>query len=120
MISDEKQFTPAGNLRKPRLQQVCEWTVTAWESIPAEMIIKSFKKCGISNAMDGSKDDELYADLVSGDNSETETPDSVDDEELGDYYDDIPLSDLQIRLLFEDDDDDVEFLGFASIDIVRE
>ncbi|CAG8459212.1 19739_t:CDS:2 [Rhizophagus irregularis] len=25
--------------------------------IPKEMIVKSFKKCGISNAMDGSEDD---------------------------------------------------------------
>ena len=30
--------------------------------IPAEMVRKSFKTCGISNALDGTEDDEVYAD----------------------------------------------------------
>ena len=36
---------------------MCKWILEAWAEIPKEMIIKSFKKCGISNAMDGSEDD---------------------------------------------------------------
>ena len=33
---------------------------SAWQQIPAEMVMKSFKTCGISNALDGIEDDELY------------------------------------------------------------
>ncbi|CAG8830640.1 31410_t:CDS:1, partial [Gigaspora margarita] len=31
-----------------------------WDDIFAEMIIKSFKKCGISNKLDGTEDKLLY------------------------------------------------------------
>ena len=34
----------------------------AWQEIPAEMAMKSFKTCGISNASDGTENDELYAE----------------------------------------------------------
>ncbi len=43
---------------------------SSWEAIPADMVRRSFLKYGISNAMDGSEDDALYSDLVSGDGSE--------------------------------------------------
>ena len=32
----------------------------SWQRVKSETIIKSFKKCGISNALDGSADDILY------------------------------------------------------------
>uniref|UniRef100_U9U7J6 Uncharacterized protein n=1 Tax=Rhizophagus irregularis (strain DAOM 181602 / DAOM 197198 / MUCL 43194) TaxID=747089 RepID=U9U7J6_RHIID len=34
-----------------------KWILETLAEIPKEMIVKSFKKCGISNAMDGSEDD---------------------------------------------------------------
>ena len=34
----------------------------AWNEIDTAIIIKAFKKCGISNALDGSEDDILYQD----------------------------------------------------------
>jgi len=49
--------TAAGNLRRARLSDVCEWVKRAWEGIPDEMIIESFKTCQISNSLDGSDDD---------------------------------------------------------------
>ena len=33
-----------------------------WEAIPESIIIRSFKKCCISNALDGSEDDILWDD----------------------------------------------------------
>ena len=33
-----------------------------WTSIPAELVTKSFKKCCISNALDGMEDDLLWDD----------------------------------------------------------
>jgi len=34
----------------------------AWKTIPESIIVRSFKKCGISNALDGSDDDILWED----------------------------------------------------------
>ena len=34
----------------------------AWKTIAESTIVKSFKKCFISNALDGSKDDILWED----------------------------------------------------------
>ena len=37
-----------------------EWIVKAWDSIPKEAISKSFKTCGVTNAVDGSEDNEIH------------------------------------------------------------
>ncbi|CAI2188495.1 2789_t:CDS:2, partial [Funneliformis geosporum] len=50
-------YTKGGNLKKPEYGIICKWILEVWAEIPKEMIVKSFKKCGISNAMDGSEDD---------------------------------------------------------------
>jgi hypothetical protein len=34
----------------------------AWKAIPERIIIRSFKKCCISNALDGSEDDVQWED----------------------------------------------------------
>jgi hypothetical protein len=34
----------------------------AWKAIPESIIVRSFKKCYISNALDGSEDDILWED----------------------------------------------------------
>ena len=34
----------------------------AWKVIPEHIIVRSFKKCCISNALDGSEDDNLWED----------------------------------------------------------
>lgn len=72
--------------------------------------------------MDGSEDDALYSDLVSGpDSADSESETMVPEEPANmdsddDFYDDIPLSELQMKLLFEDNGDE-EFLGFTPEDI---
>lgn len=40
---------------KPTKQQLVDWVVEAWKLIPEEVVVKSFKVCGISNALDGSE-----------------------------------------------------------------
>jgi len=57
MSSGQFSYTKGGNLKKPEHGIICKWILEAWAEIPKEMIVKSFKKCGISNAMDGSEDD---------------------------------------------------------------
>jgi hypothetical protein len=35
----------------------------AWKAVPESIIVRSFKKCCISNALDGSEDDILWEDV---------------------------------------------------------
>ena len=42
--------------------EVARWVSTAWKAIPESIIVRSFKKCCISNALDGSEDDILCED----------------------------------------------------------
>jgi hypothetical protein len=59
-IIHTKLLTKSGNIKKPSLYQVCEWVKHAWDSVKTESVIYSFKKCGISNDMDGNEDGILY------------------------------------------------------------
>ena len=47
-------------MKRPLISNVCEWVKNSWQRVKSEIIVKSFKKCGISNALDGSEDDILY------------------------------------------------------------
>jgi len=42
--------------------EVARRVSAAWKAIPESIIIRSFKKCCLSNAMDGSKDNILWED----------------------------------------------------------
>ena len=42
--------------------EVAQWVLTAWKAILESIIVRSFKKCCISNALDGSEDDILWED----------------------------------------------------------
>ena len=42
--------------------EVTRWVSAAWKAIPESVIVRSFKKCCISNASDGSDDDILWQD----------------------------------------------------------
>ncbi|KAH7944495.1 hypothetical protein HPB52_020352 [Rhipicephalus sanguineus] len=55
--------TPKGNLQKPSRQDVLNSVAAAWDAVPEETIILSFKGCGISNALDGSEDGLLHGRL---------------------------------------------------------
>ena len=57
MMSGEKTFTPGGQLRAASLVTVCQWVKESWQELSKEMVERSFKKCGISNALDGTEDD---------------------------------------------------------------
>ena len=60
----------------------------AWAEIPEEMVRKSFKTCGISNAMDGTEDDAVFTeespeiddDDIEEDEFETDSEDKTDGE----------------------------------------
>ncbi len=70
MQEEECEVTPTGRRKRPSIGMVCEWVKKAWDQINTEIVIKSFKKCGISNALDGTEDDILFEE--SGESSQSE------------------------------------------------
>jgi len=121
MLDGKKEYTPAGNMKRPSIALVCGWVVSAWNDIPSDMVAKSFRKCGISNAVDGTED-ELFADyLLNGNTESTITDDATDDlsEKDNDIYDDTesPMTTDEFEKLFGGSDE--EFDGFTQDDIDR-
>uniref|UniRef100_K7FFL6 HTH CENPB-type domain-containing protein n=1 Tax=Pelodiscus sinensis TaxID=13735 RepID=K7FFL6_PELSI len=56
MCSGMAKLTKGGILMKPEISLVAQWVKNAWESIPMEVVQKSFRKCCISNVLDGPED----------------------------------------------------------------
>ena len=62
MTEPHHDLTPSGRMKRPTIAQVCEWVKRSLDEIRPEIIVKSFKKCGISNALEGTRDDALFQD----------------------------------------------------------
>ena len=60
---------------------ICQWIVDAWKELPIKTVVKGFKKCSISNMLDGAQEDILWMDDADNDD------DDEREEEL-DYHDD--------------------------------
>ena len=103
MMSGEKTFTPGGQLRAASLVTVCQWVKELWQELSKEMVECSFKKCGISNALDGTKDDLVW--------EEEEDSSQVKEEPDCDVYSD-RITPEQWQELFGESDDEEEFHGF--------
>ena len=59
----------------------------SWQRVKSEAIVKSLKKCCISNALDGSEDDILYEESdTSSENNHEDDLNGSDDDFLG-FYD---------------------------------
>ena len=52
--------TQAGRVQWPSISNVCDSVKNSWQGDKSETIIKSFKKCGISIAPDGTESELLY------------------------------------------------------------
>ena len=86
MISGPFEFTPAGKKKAPSRNLVLRWIKAAWADISEEMVRKSFKTCGISNAIDGTEDDavlteespEIDDDDIEENEFETDSEDETD------------------------------------------
>jgi hypothetical protein len=62
LLSGNCPLTPAGNIRRPSEALFGQWIKTAWDDISPESIVKGFKKCYMSNDMNGTEDDVLWED----------------------------------------------------------
>ena len=82
--STDHALTRGGRLKKPSITLWCEWIVKAWNEIDTAIINKAFKKCSISNALDGSEDSMINEDY-SDDESDSDPfayIDGEDDEDM--------------------------------------
>jgi hypothetical protein len=82
MAAGEHEFTPKRKIKWPDIEQLCEWIREAWASISPALIEKSFKKCGISNKLDGTEDDYLW----DSDSVHASSVDDDDDESSREEY----------------------------------
>ena len=84
----------------------------ALNTIPAEMVMKSFLKCGISKSLDGSEDNALFDEYVhSTDSPCNQTQDdSVTDNSDNSYVYDGNLDEQQALELFMSDEDSFDGL----------
>lgn len=64
MVDNQHHFLKGGTMKKAELDIVFKWVKEALDQIPAKMIVKSFKKTGMSNSMDGSENDFSMMDLL--------------------------------------------------------
>ena len=55
----------------------------SWQRVKSETIVKSFKECGISTALDGSEDDILYAESDASSENNCEDDFTGSDDFLG-------------------------------------
>ena len=82
-----RHVTPTRRVEWPSISNVCEWVKNSWQQVRSETVVKSSKKCGISNALDGSEDDILYEESdVSSENNREDGFTGSDDDFLG-FYD---------------------------------
>ncbi|KAH7706045.1 Protein W02H5.4 [Aphelenchoides avenae] len=55
MLEGDHQTTTDGNPRPPPPETYLQWVLDAWEAVKEDVIIRSFKACGISTKVDGSE-----------------------------------------------------------------
>lgn len=72
------QKTKGGNRRAPSKIVMLKWIKQAWDAISPDIIRKSFKKCGISNAIDGSEDNLFQND----DDDDTDPFEGFDEQDV--------------------------------------
>jgi hypothetical protein len=48
------------NPQAPSKKLMLEWVKKAWDSISSELLVKSFKVCVLTTAVDGSEDDQIH------------------------------------------------------------
>jgi hypothetical protein len=59
-----RELKETGKIKRAAPSEVVRWMLAAWKVIPESIIVRSFKKCCISNALDGSRDDIVWEDEV--------------------------------------------------------
>ncbi len=91
MVEGEKTLTPGGKVKAASLTIVVSWVLEAWQDLSGDMVERSFKKCGISNAIDATEDDLLWEEeeTTAEDENEDEDEDPYDDQLTKEQWQDL-------------------------------
>src|SRR3989337_1753889 len=79
--------TIAGNLKRAKYSDVCNWVKRSWDNISNEIIINSFVNCGITDSLDdlNNEDEELeISDIDDCDDGIHDNDNSCDDNSCDD------------------------------------
>ena len=69
-INGEVNLTASGRRRAPSKDLIMQWVKEAWQAVTPDVVRRSFKKCGFTNHMDGTEDDQLFNSDVDDDESD--------------------------------------------------
>ena len=70
MVNGPFTYTLSGKKRAPSKELLLTWINRTWNEIARDSIQKSFKSCGIANAVDGSEDDAVWDEENEEENAE--------------------------------------------------
>jgi hypothetical protein len=59
LLSKNLPLTPSGKIKRASASKLAEWVSAAWK-IAGKTVEQSFKKCCITNTLDGTEDDILW------------------------------------------------------------
>jgi hypothetical protein len=80
-VDPAHELTETGKIKRTAPSEVPRWVSAAWKAIPESLIVRSFKKCCISNALDGSEDDIVWEDDVE-DKDDSDWVESTDNDSV--------------------------------------
>ena len=85
MAGDGAGETATENLYHTKLSDVCSWVTHFWKYIQDEIIIESFKSCGISTNLDSDLEitDEEDSDIDDISDNINDSENSSNDSEIG-------------------------------------
>lgn len=56
ILTGDHALTPADRMKKPSVTLLCQWIIIALQHISPKVTVEAFKKCCVSNAVDGTDD----------------------------------------------------------------
>jgi hypothetical protein len=76
-----RELTETGKIKHAAPSEVAWWVSAAWKAILESIIVRSFKKCCINNALDGSEDDIAWEDNAE-DKDDSDWVESMDNDSV--------------------------------------
>lgn len=80
MMTAVHKTTPKGRLKNLTLILMCKWILAAWDLLPNDQCVKSFKKCCVFNSLDGTKDSARWNGKNNAIHSEKEETANIDED----------------------------------------
>jgi hypothetical protein len=80
MAAGPHNLTLTRKIAKPSFEIICEWFILTWGLVPEKTIVNSFKKTGISNALDGTKENCVWEKENTDDESSQSISEDSDNE----------------------------------------